>query len=46
MMVAIMLLGERRSRWLVGVLAFAYLVDVVMVSILEWSSLSAARAQL
>ena len=37
MMVTIMLLGERRSRWLVGVLAFAYLMDVVMVSILEWS---------
>ncbi len=36
MMAAIMLLGERRSRWLVGVLAFAYLMDVVMVSILEW----------
>ena len=37
MMVAILLLGERRSRWLVGVLAFAYLVEIVMVSILQWS---------
>ena len=37
MMVAIMLLGERRSRWLVGMLAFTYLMDVVMVSILQWS---------
>ena len=37
MMAALVLLGEPGSRWLVGALAFAYLLDVFIVSILEWS---------
>ena len=36
-MVAMLLLGERRSRWLVGAFVLAYLVDVVIVGILSWS---------
>ena len=36
-MVAMLLLGERRSRWMVGAFVLAYLVDVVVVGILSWS---------
>ena len=36
-MVAMLLLGERRSRWLVGAFVLAYLVDVVVVGILSWN---------
>ena len=36
-MVAMLLLGERRSRWMVGAFVLAYLADVVIVGILSWS---------
>ena len=36
MMAALMMLGERRSRGLIGVLAAAYLADLVGVVILGW----------
>ena len=36
-MVAMLLLGQRRSRWMVGAFVLAYLADVVIVGILSWS---------